>query len=171
MDLEELKRAGICFDFCPNAVVPEIPRVDDVLFALRLTDKQKYFDFCVANHRTYIVNLGLVIAAVGYAIFNTEHYNETESRKVIARAILELCPEEAKCFFRSAYVEAKRIVGEKVPSRGASRDDLIAACTCPRCQATKMRGQLPGRCSACGGELDDEGWCANYCMNECMNED
>jgi len=133
MDLEELKKAGIRFDFCPNAVAPEIPYVEDVLFALRLTDEQKYFDFCVANHRTYIVNVGLVIAAVGYAIFDREHYNEAESRKAIARAIIELCPEEAKCFFRSAYVEAKKIVGEEVPPRGANRDEFSAACMCPRC--------------------------------------
>ncbi len=24
----------------------------------------------------------------------------------------------------------------------------------------------PGYCGACGGELDSEGWCANYCMND-----
>lgn len=126
MNLEELKKAGIHFDFCLNAVVPEIPYVQDVLFALRLTDEQKYFDFCVANCRTYIVNMGLVIAAVGYAIFDKDHYNETESRKAIARAILDLCPEEAKCLFRSAYVEARKIVGEDIPPADA-------ACTCPRC--------------------------------------
>ncbi len=133
MDLEELKKAGIRFDFCPNAVVPEIPYVQDVLFALRLTDEQKYYDFCVANHRTYIVNIGLVIAAACYEIFDSEHYNETESRRAIARAIIELCPEEAKCLFKSAYVEAMQIVGEQVPSRGASRVELLAACMCPRC--------------------------------------
>lgn len=133
MNLEELKKAGICFDFCLNAVVPEIPYVQDVLFALRLTDEQKYYDFCVANCRTYIVNVGLVIAAVGYAIFDKDHYNETESRKAIARAIIDLCPEEAKCLFRSAYVEARKIVGEDIPPKGASRDELIATCRCPRC--------------------------------------
>ena len=126
MDLEELKKAGIRFDFCPNAVAPEIPYVEDVLFALRLTDEQKYYDFCVANHRTYIVNVGLVIAAVGYAVFDRDNFNEAESRKAIARAIIELCPEEAKCFFRSAYMEAKRIVGEEIPPADA-------ACLCPRC--------------------------------------
>lgn len=125
MDLETLKKAGIRFDFCPNAVVPEIPYVEDVLFALRLTGEQKYYDFCVANHRTYVVNIGLVIAAVGHVIFDRDNFNETESRKAIARAIIELCPEDAKCLFKSAYVEARKIIGEDVPP--------LTACTCPRC--------------------------------------
>ncbi len=134
MNLEELKKAGIHFDFCPNAVAPEIPYVQDVLFALRLTDEQKCFDFCVANHRTYIVNVGLVIAAVGYAIFDREHYNEAESRKAIARAIIDLCPEEAKCLFRSAYVEAKQIAGDWVSPKGVDVRTLWKLCGCPRCR-------------------------------------
>lgn len=148
MNLEELKKAGIHFDFCPNAVVPEIPYVEDVLFALRLTDEQKCFDFCVENHRTYIVNIGLLIAAVGYAIFDKEHYNETESRKAIARAIIELCPEEAKCFFRSAYVEAKKIVGEWTPSEGAADKARWALCSCPRCR------DKADECSVAEGAFD-----------------
>jgi hypothetical protein len=138
MNLEELKRAGIHFDFCPNAVAPEIPYVQDVLFALRLTDEQKYFDFCVANHRTYIVNVGLVIAAVGYVIFDREHYNEAESRKAIARAILELCPEEARCLHRSAYIEARKIAREAIPPEGMSREQLLKRCSCPLCELTRL---------------------------------
>lgn len=161
MDLEELKRAGIRFDFCPDAVVPEIPYVEDVLFALRRTNEQKYYDFCVSNHRTYIVNVGLVIAAVSYAIFAAERYDEAEARRIIARAILELCPEEAKCLFNSAYVEAKKIVGEDVPPKDVDVKTLWQLCGCPRCRdRAEEYHAAAGAASSGGGDdfyVNDDG--------------
>lgn len=146
MNLEELKRAGIRFDFCPNAVAPEIPYVQDVLFALRLTDEQKNYDFCAANHVAYIVNVALVVAAVGYGVLCMEPYDQAEAKKIIARAIIELCPEEAKCLFQSAYMEAKRIVGEEIPPADT-------ACTCPRCNESGGDG-----CDDCRRDYDEESW-------------
>lgn len=132
--LERFKQAGICFSYCRFAVVPEIPYGQDVLFALRLTDMQRSYNFCRDNHATYIVNVGLVIAAVSYDVLGMERYDEAEARKIIAKAILELCPSEAKCLFNSAFVEAQEIfVGKPAPSRTASRDEILKVCGCAEC--------------------------------------
>src|SRR3990167_5669716 len=135
MNLETLTKAGVHFDYCPDAVVPEIPHVQDVLYAMRLTDAQESFEFCVGNHATYIVNVGLVIVAVGYDVLCMEpRYDEAKARTIIARAIIELCPEDARCLFNSAYTQAQEIAGEKVYFRTTSREQLLSACGCSRCK-------------------------------------
>ena len=127
-----LKKAGIRFDYCPDAVVPEIPYVQDVLYAMQLSDEQKNYDFCHGNHATYIVNVGLVIAAAGYQVLCMGLYNEVKARSIIAKTIVDLCPEEAKCFFNSAFVEAKIMAGEELPvALSADREALQKACACP----------------------------------------
>lgn len=136
MTLEALKKAGIQFSFCRYAVVPEIPRVQDVMFALRLSREQEYYEFCLWNHSVYIGNIGLVIAAVSHQVLNQERYYESAARRFIARAIVDLCPETAKCLFVSAYVQALEIAGETPPPKSASRDTLIAACHCPEHRAS-----------------------------------
>jgi len=141
MKIKKMK-VDIYFDFCRDAVVPEIPRVQDVLYALRLTDEQKSFDFCRDNHATYIVNVGLVIVAIGYKVLSMERYDEAVARKLIAEAIIALCPPEAKCLFNSAFVEAQEIfVGKPAPSKTASRRDVLDACGCAECtrMATEER--------------------------------
>ncbi|MBI5076846.1 hypothetical protein HZB94_00485 [Candidatus Falkowbacteria bacterium] len=135
MDIETFKKAGVRFDHCRFAGVPEIPYVQDVLFALRLSPKQKSYDFCVKNHATYIVNIGLVIAAVGYEVLGMERYDEAKARKIIANAILELCSAEDKCLFNSALTEATEISTEQTaPSRTADRETLLKNCGCVNCR-------------------------------------
>jgi hypothetical protein len=135
MDIETFKKAGVRFDHSRFAVVPEIPYVQDVLYALRLSDAQKYYDICLANHPTYVVNVGLVIAATGYAVLCMERFDESEARKIIAQAILELTRPEDRCLFNPALIEAEEaITGKPAPSRTADREKTIAACGCAGCK-------------------------------------
>lgn len=56
MSIDTFKKAGIYLRYCRFAVVPEIPYAQDVLYALRLSEEEKCYTFCVCNHATYVVN-------------------------------------------------------------------------------------------------------------------
>lgn len=135
MNIETFKKARIYFDRCSFAVVPEIPYVEDVLYALRLSDEHKYYNLCLNNHSPYIVNIGLVISAVGYAVLDMKRYDEAEAKKIIAQAILDLTAPEDKCLFNNALAEATEVVtGQPDPSRTADRETLLSSCGCASCK-------------------------------------
>lgn len=150
MNIETFKKAGIAFDHSHHTVVPEIPYVQDVLFAMRMSDEQKYYEFCVNNHATYVVNVGLVIAAVGYDVLCMEPYDEAAARKIIARAILELTSPEDKCLFNTALAEAaETVTGQPAPSKTADCETLLASCGCAECKETvRERGYAAFECWA-----------------------
>lgn len=137
MNLETFTKVGIRFDFCRFAVVPEIPHVQDVIYALRLSEEEKKYRFCLQNHITYIANVHLVATAV---IGSMQFAVESKMRQIIAQAIIELCPDEARCLFNSAFVEAKELAGQEVPPKDANREQLLASCSCTEC-----RGMLDDR--------------------------
>ena len=133
--LEKFKKAGICFSYSTFAAVPEIPRVADVLFALRLSEHEENYSFCVNNHEIYVANVHLVAAAVCFEVLFMRPYDEAKARKIIAKAIVDLCPEEARCLFESAFVDAKIAAGEGLPvARSADRETLRWACVCRKCR-------------------------------------
>ena len=138
MDVETLVRIGIRFSYSRAATFPQIPYVQDVFFVLQLSDKKderNYYSSASANWPEYIENLMLLAAAVAPMVLVPEgHYNGAEARKVIARAIMDLCPDEAKCLFNHAFVEAKKAAGEEVPET-ANRDELPGGLRLPRVQA------------------------------------
>lgn len=135
MNIETFRKAGIYFDACRYAAVPEIPHVQDVLYSLRLSDEQKCYDFCVNNHATYVVNVALVVTAVGYDVLCMERYDEQKARKVIAQAILDLTAPEDKCLFNNALEEAAEVVtDEPAPSRSMDRETLWRTCGCASCR-------------------------------------
>lgn len=138
MNVETFKKAGIYFYYCRNAVFPQIPRVQDVLYVLQLADKKdargNYCPAGAANWGEYIANTVLVAAAVASKVLYMERYDEEQARKIIAEAILELCPPEAKCLFHDAFVEAQEVfVGQPAPSRRADRETLLTSCGCANC--------------------------------------
>lgn len=96
MNKEKLLEKGIRFDYCEYSVVPEIPAVQDVMFALRLADTDEYYWFAVSNHSTYVRNVQLCCFAVAYDVIGMRPYDEATARKIIARAIVALCDEKAK---------------------------------------------------------------------------
>lgn len=141
MNIETLKKAGIYLYYCRNAMFPQIPRVQDVLCILQLADeKDAHGYYCpagAANWGEYIANSVLVAAAVATKVFYMERYDEVEARKMIAEAILELCPPEARCLFHDAFVEAQEIfVGQRAPSRITDRETLLQTCGCEECKRT-----------------------------------
>jgi len=139
MDIESLKLAGICFDYCPTLVMPQIPRVQDVLYAINLgEDSQINYEFCVEHFAPYIANVHLVIAAVaGQVTGQKDKVDEEAVIRAIAYAIIELCPAEARCLLNEAYVGAMEVLGEPLPPRPFRRNHLSSVCICPICE--KMR--------------------------------
>ncbi|MBD3281932.1 hypothetical protein GF391_04275 [Candidatus Uhrbacteria bacterium] len=112
MSLRQLLNAGIKLHFCPDACVPEIPRVQDVLYALQLVEKDECYRFGLGNHITYVRNVHIVASAVSYDVLGMERYDEREARRIIAGTIFQLCPDEARCSeYISAYRELLNILG------------------------------------------------------------
>lgn len=131
MNIDTLKKAAVCFSHCRDAGVPEIPYIQDVLYVLEISADQHAYTFGVRNHSTYIVNVCLAAAAVGHDVLNMEKYDEIKARKIVARAILDLCTNEDRCLFNPSVCEAMKELGHIVP---AARDDLIRTCNCPSCK-------------------------------------
>lgn len=152
MDIETLKRAGICFNYCRSAVFPQIPCVQDVLYVLQLSgEKDARGNYCPEgawNWGEYIANTVLVAAVVANRVLYMERYDKAEARKSIAQAIIELCPPEAKCLFVNAFVEAQEIfTGQPASSRNMDRETRLQACGCLEC-ARILREE-------CGSDYDD----------------
>ena len=132
MSLKIFVQHGIRMSYCECCMMPEIPEVQDVLYALQLSKEQAYYDVCLANHEVYIANVYLVAAAIGFDATTMRPYDEPAARKLIAQAIVELCPDHARCLFVHAYVAAKQLAGDQVPE-GLDGDRLREACRCRRC--------------------------------------
>jgi len=135
--LKKFMDAGIRFDYCEYAVYPQIPCIQDVLYALQFSDRKDdrgyYCPEGAANWGEYISNLMLASAAVADELL-TGRYDEAEAKKLIAETILELCPDEAKCLFNGEYVDAKKLVDANTSDvTKMSRDERLAACGCASC--------------------------------------
>lgn len=141
MNVETFKRVGIFFSYCRNAVFPQIPYVQDVLYILQLSGEKdahgSYSPDGARNWGEYLANLMLVAAAVASKVFYMERYDEAEARKIIAQAILDLTRPEDKCLFNNVLAEAAEVVtGQPAPSRTADRETLLATCGCAGCKET-----------------------------------
>lgn len=136
MSLRELKKSGITFTHSRYAGVPEIPHVQDVLYALRLSEQQRHFNFCLSNHPTYIENVGLVIAAIAGSVLTAP--DESEARKIIARAILDLTADKDKCLFNSAVTDASEEAGIPL-TRSSDWAVLVSTCACPACRERALQ--------------------------------
>jgi hypothetical protein len=132
------------FSYCSNAMVPKIPSAQDVLFALRLSKQEDVYSFCRGNHEVYVDNVQLVVDKIG-AMVKSVWPNEVKAKQVIAKAIVDLCPEEARCLFNTAYVEAKIMAGQEhwEVVLSSCAEILRQTCTCPehRQPATEERQQ------------------------------
>jgi len=135
--LDKLKEAGVQFSYCVHACVPEIPYVQDVLYVLLQSDEEEYYSFCTANHPPYIENIGLVVAAIATKVLNLRPYDEEKVHKIVAEAIIELCPEEAACLFNHAFFKAKETAGHEIPDQ-QNGDELRQSCGCSNCNQHYM---------------------------------
>jgi len=148
MNTDTFKKAGIHFTHCRNAGVPEIPYVQDVLYALRLSRDEHAYTFSVSNHSTYVVNVCLAAAAVGHDVLNMDRYDEAEARKIIAQTILDLCAPNDRCLFNPSVAEATIALGGKVPE---SRESRLLACSCASCKKRSRDEGLSGLEAAASG--------------------
>ncbi len=170
---QSLVEAGIQFS-CTNKgdmddmdTMTDIPRVQDVLYVLRLSEENNY-KLCMGDYSIHISNVYLVAATIGSEVLDMEPYDEAEACRIIAQAIITLCPKEARCFSNDDFIEARKMAGQNIPQPDTSHDDLLQACGCKRCQSeirnraayfTDLSGEEP-RCRSCGHRIDDpDNWC------------
>lgn len=132
MNVTDFVKAGFRFSYVMDCVMPQIPRVQDVLYALHLSDKCEEYEFMLNNHEPYVTNVHLVAAAMCTALCERPR-DEQDMRKMIAKAIIVLCPDEARCVAHhsSAYVQAIHEFGLAVPKHNPA--------TCPHCIEREKR--------------------------------
>jgi len=92
----------------------------------------------MSNHATYIVNVGLVIAAVADELLSMRPYDEATARKLVGRAILDLTNDKDKCLFSSAVVAASEEAGAPL-KRSNDWAALVSTCTCPACRERALQ--------------------------------
>ena len=132
--LDNIRKSGILFSYSPDSMVPQIPKVDDVLYALRLSPDNDSYAFCMMNYAQYISNVHLVATAVAANTIGVRpKVIPAEIRKIIALIIIDLCPPRAKCLFDNTYVAALREAGHDTTMAEGSHEEVLAACTCLVC--------------------------------------
>lgn len=132
--------------FTEHAMIPQIPRVQDVLHALRYADTPDalgyYSTVGAGNWPLYIANVIHIADVVVLDLLALEPYDHDQARKIVAQAIMDRLPAEAKCLFVSEFVELQEIVvGTKAPSRTSSRSEILKVCGCSSC-ARNLREEL-----------------------------
>ncbi len=130
--LEQMVAAGIRLSHSVACCCPEIPEVQDVLFALRLSEQEQFYMFCAANHEPYIGNVHLVAAAVGTGVMMARPYDEQAARLAIAKAIFALYPEHSCCLASTCYTKVMEQAGEVVPV-GEELERHLRTCSCDTC--------------------------------------
>lgn len=112
---------NVRMSYTREALTPQVPLAQDVLYALRLIDTDEQYEFCRANSEIYVSNCHLVAAAVSVIITLTcyqvenetadrtfHKLNEARARSVIAQAIIDLLPstvDEHDAGYRQALIE------------------------------------------------------------------
>ncbi len=110
--LQTLDAAGVKLGYSPELLtVPQIPTVEDVIFALDIHDstQSSSHDFPWRNiaHSTYVTNCYLVAAVVAKELIDMWPFDKNEARRIIAETIVKLSPTEA--INDTNYLEAQRI--------------------------------------------------------------
>ncbi len=157
--LNSFKSAGIAFAYSGSAMYPQIPSVKDVLYVLRIEEKPDVYQSALGNHYDYVSNVALVVSAVAFNVL--DDMLDTMTREmVVALAIIDLCPDEARCLSNPRYADVFRIVNqdpslEPALAPDATREILQGFCTCP---AHGKAGAAQG-----GGSVADQhrGWSAS----------
>ena len=131
------KKIGVRCHYFHPAAISDIPRVVDVLFVLGFSKQDDCYIFRPSNklnHEAYVANVHRVVVATGFKVVDKWSRNQAAALRIIARAIVNLCPEEARCLFVSAFAEAKLLAGDDVPPPGSDYETLVRACTCVKCR-------------------------------------
>ena len=92
---ETFKAAGIHLAYDASTSAPQIPHVQDVLYALRLSEKHVAYHIVTVRQATYLNNVFLVATAIVSDVGSMRTMPLLELKSVVARAILILSPAEA----------------------------------------------------------------------------
>lgn len=146
--VRRLVKKFVQLDYCDSCCVPNLPTVDGVLYVAQMIEEPNGFRDGRANGVGFMQNCLLVATAV-YTVVDYDCREEkiiggrtwrivnvAMARKVVARAIIEMLPDEAKCLFVRAFTDALEILGEnpELTGEGSDRDKTVRACTCPKCR-------------------------------------
>ncbi|MHB8830761.1 MAG: hypothetical protein ACYC44_01445 [Patescibacteria group bacterium] len=142
MNVTDFMKAGFRFSYCMDCVMPQIPRVQDVLYALHLSDKCEEYEFMLSNHEPYVTNVHLVAATMCTALCERPR-DEQVMRKMIAQAIVSLCPDEARCVLYANDAYVLKEAGMEIPAHDHA--------TCPHCIERHKRD------NAHVDDIDDDG--------------
>jgi hypothetical protein len=113
-----------------------VPSVDAVLFVLGLANEDTRNPLLQMGP-IYTTNVHRAVVAASFEVMSSRPngrraVRNTEAQaRMIARVIIDLCPEDAKCLLNKPFIEAKRWAGDSVPAKGTDEAALIDACTCP----------------------------------------
>lgn len=123
------------FAFCADLAPPQIPFVEDVLYAMRETNQPRFFHMAKRDSPTYIANIGLVMVEAAEEFRKVRPSGTPSLETAISRLIYNMCPDEARCLFVPAYVEATTRIGLlKVDLEGKSLREINEICGCRRCR-------------------------------------
>lgn len=138
-------RKGICLDYkvAMKGSSPQIPWVIDVLFFMHRTKSQQFYALGRSRYPAYVSNVGMVTLTVLEQIQKIVPYDENLANTIIAEAIIELCPLDARCLLEPGYAQALKIAEDSrypadildiplctIPDKDALRE----ACKCPSCK-------------------------------------
>jgi len=132
MNSKTFQELGISF-YSNSDLKRYVPHVDAVLFVLGLGEKDSGNPLLQMGP-VYTVNVHRAAVAASFEVKArwVQHPGYLVAmRRIIARTIVGLCLEDARCLLNRAFLEAKWWAGDNVPSQGTSEDALIDACTCP----------------------------------------
>jgi len=142
MNTTTTKKPVVYFTYTMAAMFPQIPYVQDVLYVLQLSDKKDergyYSPAGNANFGEYIRNLMLAAFWATNTNEALSRYPDKWVRHLVAKAIIELCPPEAKCLFNPAFLIAfEELTDKPVRYDGKNRKSLLEACGCPQCELAR----------------------------------
>lgn len=146
MGREDFVQAGLRLAYDQDSPIPQIPYVQDVLYIIHLSGEEKFYEICLFRHPTYIANTLLVAAAVAHEITGPVPVNRPEMLKAVARTIMDLCPEKARCLLIPGFAQAEHVLG-LAKTENRSPAELALLCGCARCQALKAKNELKKRAS------------------------
>lgn len=144
MDKEDFSNTGLRLKYDENSRIPQIPYAQDVLYVMQLSNEEIHYSICLPRHASYVANTLLVAACVATEIIHPKAINRSDMFKAIARVIVSLCPEQARCLLVPGFAEAQRILG-LAETKNRRPAELEHLCVCNHCRAQKACADTKNR--------------------------
>lgn len=145
MSLPEFKELGLALAYPKNTWAQRLPEIQDVLYVLRLTEEQRSFTPFQDVNPAYIRNTLLVAAAVSDVIYDAHQKDPEQARRIIATAIVELAPKEARCLRNQDFAAARTVLDRALENK--AQEEMVDVCECESCSNLR---QIAACGLACG---------------------